>query len=1102
MVSTCLICLKPVSSKNSIKCNLCKSVVHFKCNFLNSIEGAIILKENNFWHCHTCSKNLFPFNDLNDNKFNLVNHNNIKFSSNDNKLNLHLPQNLTSLFNHFNDVSSEINKDPENSVNCKYYDTNEMQDFNNLIDKTSFSLFHLNISSLPKHFDDLQQLLLSIKIDFDILAITESRISSRNDTTHNLEISNYSREYCTTESSAGGTVLYIKNIHSFIPRPDLQIYKSTHLESNFVEIINPKKPNIIVGCIYRHPCMDLNEFNDSFLNTLLDKISKENKSIFLLGDFNIDLLRYDHHNATNEFLDSLSSNMFLPCIFLPTRISEYSKTLIDNIFTNKFANITASGYILASISDHLPQFSIFSEITSNSPTPKSNVFERDWSNFDHENFFLKFFDLNLFTLLKPEDLDIEYSFNKFLEVINNLLDEFAPLKKISKYKLKFKNKPWITNDIKNLINIKNVYFSKYIKTKNNVIKNYFHTKYKTYRNLLSTLMKRSKDNYFRNYFSKNINDIKKTWKGIKSIISSSKSNFDGPQSIYCNNRYITDPVNVANTFNTFFCSVGQDVQSSIKFSLRSFDYYLSDPNTNSFFLTPTDPIEVSEVLNSLSDDKAQGPNGIPTKILKLLKKEMSTILSTLYNMSFLTGVFPSVLKIAKVIPIHKKLSKLDCSNYRPISILSNLDKILERLIYNRLYKFLENNNCIYPFQFGFRKNYSTSLALRSLTENIQQQVDKGKIGCGIFIDFQKAFDTVDHNILLSKLNHYGIRGLANNWFKSYLKDRKQFVSVNGFQSNSLTIKCGVPQGSILGPLLFLIYINDIYSSIKFCKIHHFADDTNLLNFSNSIKQLNKETNRDLKNLMHWLNANKIVLNISKTELVLFKPLRKKLDSDLKLVLNGKKLYPSSSVKYLGIRIDSNLNWKDHSNLIAIKLNKANSILSKLRYYVNSQTLKSIYYSLFESYFNYAMIVWAQNINSSNRLFLLQKKAIRIINFAPHLSHTNPLFSSSKIIKFYDKISIENTFFISKYLFGFLPSIFNDWFELCSSSHNYILRSCDLGILKVPNFRTKSHGRFSFRINSIYTWNILQRQIKHPLFFKMTPNKVKSYLKDFFLNHYH
>ena len=190
--------------------------------------------------------------------------------------------------------------------------------------------------------------------------------------------------------------------------------------------------------------------------------------------------------------------------------------------------------------------------------------------------------------------------------------------------------------------------------------------------------------------------------------------------------------------------------------------------------------------------------------MQLLKNYISPILANLFNQSFSHGVFPSILKTAKVIPIHKKLSKLSCSNYRPISILSNIDKIIERLMHKRLYNFVEENQIVYPLQFGFRKNFSTTLALLSLTEEIQQEMDKGRFGCGIFIDFQKAFDTVDHNILVKKLDHYGIRGVSNSWFKSYLNNRKQYVSINGFNSELNDIKCGVPQGSVLGPLLFLL----------------------------------------------------------------------------------------------------------------------------------------------------------------------------------------------------------------------------------------------------------------------------------------------------------
>ena len=264
----------------------------------------------------------------------------------------------------------------------------------------------------------------------------------------------------------------------------------------------------------------------------------------------------------------------------------------------------------------------------------------------------------------------------------------------------------------------------------------------------------------------------------------------------------------------------------------------------------------------------------------------------------MTGVFPSVLKTAKVVAVFKKDSKLDYSNYHPISLLSNIEKILEKLMYKKLYTFLNNNNVIYNLHFVFRQQYSTSHAFSNITENIRKALDDGNIGCGVSVDLQKAFDTVDHKILLAKLNLYGIRGVSNDWFKSYLSNCNQYVSINGFDSGLNSISCGVPQGSVLGPLLFLLYINDLNQAIKFCKFDHFADDTNLICLSNSIKKLNKLINTDLKHLVNWLNPNKISLNVKKTEMIIFKPNQKKFEGDLKIKLCGKRLYPTESVKYL------------------------------------------------------------------------------------------------------------------------------------------------------------------------------------------------------------
>ena len=209
----------------------------------------------------------------------------------------------------------------------------------------------------------------------------------------------------------------------------------------------------------------------------------------------------------------------------------------------------------------------------------------------------------------------------------------------------------------------------------------------------------------------------------------------------------------------------------------------------------------------------------------------------------MTGVFPSVLKTAKVVPVFKKDSKLDYSNYCPISLLSNIEKILEKLMYKRLYTFLDNKDIIYDLQFRFRQQYSTSHAWTNITENTRKVLDDGNIGCGVFVDLQKAFDTVDHQILLAELNHYGIRGVSNDLFKLYLSNHNQHVSINGYKPGLATINCGVPQGSVLAPLLFLLHINDLNQAIKFCKVHP-SDNTNLLCFCDSIKKLNKLVNAD------------------------------------------------------------------------------------------------------------------------------------------------------------------------------------------------------------------------------------------------------------------
>ena len=689
---------------------------------------------------------------------------------------------------------------------------------------------------------------------------------------------------------------------------------------------------------------------------------------------------------------------------------------------------------------------------------------RDLSNFSKNEFNNDVKKIKLKSLNSYKDVNDLYDFfqNEYLKVI----EKHAPLKTLTLNEMRWKQKPWITKGIQKSIKRKDILYRKFLRSKSF----FWENRYKLYRNNIKKMIFFSKKRYYANYFAEHELNAKKVWAGINGIIhKKSKNNFD---DIFINEKgdITTNQKIVTNKFNQFYTSMADDLVSKLGKTNNKYQDYLKNPNKHSIFFNEIEPDEVLKLLHKLNPSKAADIFYISPKFLKTSAPHIHETLTTIFNFSLKTGTFPDQMKLAKVIPIFKSGSKLQVSNYRPISLLPIFSKIFEKLMYSRLYSFLLKDNILFKGQYGFQKGKSTEHAILDIQSKIVDAFENKAIPCCIFLDFAKAFDTVNHNILLSKLNHYGIRGNALTWFTSYLSNRKQCVQIGNQRSDILPINCGVPQGSVLGPLLFLLYINDISNSSHAVDFQMFADDTCIF-YSHKNKHILENTlNTELNQVSHWLIANKLSLNIDKSNALVFRTKNSSNEQILNLHINGQPIIEKQFAKYLGVFFDNKLTWQTHIEHITSKLIKGNALLAKLRHFVPAKSLKNLYNALIQPHINYGILSWGASADVHlKKIEKLQNKAVRIISFKKKEDLAPPLYKSNNILPIkLNHILIQGKFFW-KLVHAYQPLSISNLFK----DHGAGLsdREFDKQYFKLRNpYQRTSYGTNFLIYNGAKTWN--------------------------------
>ena len=627
--------------------------------------------------------------------------------------------------------------------------------------------------------------------------------------------------------------------------------------------------------------------------------------------------------------------------------------------------------------------------------------------------------------------------------------------------------------------------------------------YKMYRNTVQRQIDKAREDYFKDKLTENKNDPKKLWQTLKQL-GSSKNTKTKSSNIGLNIEGVLsfDKSAVAEKFNHFFTTVASTLVNKLPNSLGNFGkqhifsfYRKKGITLDSFALSVEGEDKICKMLSAIDRTKATGLDNLPARFVSDAAEQIAPSITHIINLSLRLGTVPQEMKYARVIPLYKKGSKSDAGNYRPVSVLSIVSKVMERVVYDQVYEYIQNKQLLYELQSGFRKSYSTDTCLLHLTDYIKGEIDQGKL-CGmVLLDLQKAFDTVNHGILLFKLRSMGFNENSVKWMYSYLTGREQIVDVNGTVSPPSKITCGVPQGSILGPMLFLLYVNDMKSAVG-CKLLLYADDSALIVSDKCVNNIEKVLSEELHNISKWLVDNKLSLHLGKTESILFGS-KQKINKSPKLNIkcNDTQIEAKPTVKYLGSEIDQYMSGEDMAQKALQKISSRTKFLARKSKYLDGETMKMLALALVQCHFDYACSSWYSSLTkkTQSKLQVSQNKLIRIILKLPvrtHLSYCH--FKELNWLPVAKRVVQLKLGHVHQIVNGKAPSYLFDYFSAVRNIHNFSTRSSQTALV-VPRFNTLV-GKSTFKFTGATEWNLLPTGAQTMI----EKSSFKKYLKQYLL----